>query len=64
MINLQLHQKRLFDVAPPSADEGYKVLNYSKNVSSMIIKKNKYISNKLLNWHIKYLMNTVDIKKI
>ena len=28
MINLQKHQKRLFDVAPPSVDEGYQILNY------------------------------------
>ena len=27
MINLQLHQKRPFDVSPLSVDEGYTILN-------------------------------------
>ena len=29
MINLQQHQKQIFDVAPPSVDEGYQNLNNS-----------------------------------
>ena len=54
MTNLLQHQKRPFDVAPHSVDEGYQILNNSLNKLFVIIKIGTHISNNLYYLHIKF----------